>query len=90
MFNPAENPVHSTVTTADALGNPVGHGGNQVTITVLRDRDVVAVPVVTDVGDGTYTATWSPQSTANHYHVSITLNGTEIKGSPFDVKVTLF
>jgi adhesin/invasin len=90
LFNPNENPVHITVTTADALGNPVGHGGSQVTITVRRDNDDVAAPVVTDVGDGTYTATWSPQSTGNHYKVSITLNGTEIKGSPFDVKVTLF
>jgi adhesin/invasin len=90
LFNPSENPVHITVSTADAFGNPVGHGGSQVTVTVQLERDVVAVPVVTDVGDGTYTATWSPQSTGNHYKVFITLNGTEIKGSPFDVKVTLF
>ena len=61
-----------------------------MTITVRRDNDVVAVPVVTDVGDGTYTATWTVQSTANDYRVSITLNGTEIKDSPFPVKVTLF
>ncbi len=90
LFNPDENPVHITVTTADAHGNPVGHGGSQVTITVRRDNDVVAVPAVTDVGDGTYTATWTVQSTANDYRVSITLNGTEIKDSPFRVKVTLF
>jgi hypothetical protein len=30
------------------------------------------------------------QSTANNYRVSITLNGTEIKDSPFSVKVSLF
>lgn len=90
LFNPNENPVHITVSTADALGNPVGHGGSQVTITVRRDNDVVAVPAVTDVGDGTYTATWTAQSAANNYRVSITLNGTEIKDSPFQVKVTLF
>jgi hypothetical protein len=90
LFNPNENPVHITVSTADAHGNPVGHGGSQVTITVRRDNDVVAMPAVTDVGDGTYTATWTVQSTANDYRVSITLNGTEIKDSPFRVKVTLF
>jgi hypothetical protein len=90
LFNPNENPVHITVSTADALGNPVGHGGSQVTITVLRDNEVVVMPAVTDVGDGTYTATWTVQSTSNNYRVSITLNGTEIKDSPFRVKVTLF
>ena len=90
LFNPNENPVHITVSTADAHDNPVGHGGSQVTITVRRDNDVVAMPAVTDVGDGTYTATWTVQSTANDYRVSITLNGTEIKDSPFRVKVTLF
>ena len=90
LLNPAENPVHITVRTADSRGNPVGHGGSQVTITVRRDKAVVAVPVVTDVGDGTYTATWTVQSTANNYRVSITLNGAEIKDSPFSVKVSLF
>jgi hypothetical protein len=90
LFNPTENPVHITVTTADSHGNPVGHGGSQVTITVRLDRDVVAVPAVTDVGDGTYTATWTVQSASNKYHVSITLNGNEIHDSPFSVKVTLF
>lgn len=90
LFNATENPVHITVRTADKRGNPVGHGGSQVVITVNRDRDVVAVPTVTDVGDGTYTATWTVQSTANNYRVHITLNGTEIKDSPFSVKVTLF
>ncbi len=90
LFDPTENPVHITVTTADSRGNPVGHGGSQVTITVRLDKDVVAVPAVTDVGDGTYTATWTAQSASNKYHVSITLNGSEIKDSPFTVKVTLF
>jgi hypothetical protein len=90
LFNPNENPVHITVTTRDVRGNLVGHGGSQVTITVRRDNNVVAVPAVTDVGDGTYTATWTAQSAANNYRVSITLNGNEIKDSPFSVKVTLF
>ena len=90
LFNPTENPVHITVRTADKHGNPVGHGGSQVTITVQRDNNVVAVPPVTDVGDGTYTASWTFPSAANNYRVHITLNGTEIKDSPFSVKVTLF
>jgi adhesin/invasin len=90
LFNPTENPVHVTVRTADKHGNPVGHGGSQVTITVQRDRDVIAVPAVTDVGDGTYTASWTFPSAANNYRVYITLNGSEIKDSPFSVKVTLF
>jgi len=90
LVNPTENPVHITVRTADKHGNPVGHGGSQVTITVQRDNNVVVVPPVTDVGDGTYTASWTFPSAANNYRVHITLNGTEIKDSPFSVKVTLF
>ncbi|MEP6688146.1 MAG: invasin domain 3-containing protein [Gemmatimonadales bacterium] len=90
LFNPSENPVHISVHTFDAKNNPLGRGGDQVVITVRLDNDLVATPTVTDVGDGSYTATWTVQSPANNYRVSITLNGTEIDHSPFSVKVTLF
>jgi adhesin/invasin len=90
LFNPTENPVRITVRTFDATDNPVGHGGDQVVITVRKGNDLVAAPVVTDVGDGSYTAVWTVQSQGNNYKVSITLNGIEIDHSPFAVKVTLF
>jgi hypothetical protein len=90
LFNANENPVHITVRVADARGNPVGRGGDQVRIIVSRRSAVVADLPVTDVGDGSYTATWTAQETDNNYRVSITLNGVEIKDSPFAVKVTLF
>lgn len=90
LFNPSENPARITVHVFDANGNPLGRGGDQVAITVSRGSDVVASPAVTDVGDGSYTASWTAQSTANNYRVAITLNGTEIKDSPYSVRVSLF
>jgi hypothetical protein len=90
LFNPSENPVHIVVQVADALGNPQGRGGDQVQIAVFRGSELVAQPAVTDVGDGSYTASWTVQVQANNYKVFITLNGTEIKDSPFAVKVGLF
>ena len=83
LFNPSENPVHISVHTFDAKNNPLGRGGDQVVISVHLDNDLVATPTVTDVGDGSYTATWTVQSPANNYRVSITVNGTEIDHSPF-------
>jgi adhesin/invasin len=90
LFNPSENPVHITVHAFDAKNNPLGRGGDQVVISVRRDNDVVATPAVTDVGDGSYTASWTVQSQGNNYRVFISLNGTEIKDSPYTVKVSLF
>lgn len=90
LFNAGENPVHITVHVADALGNPLGRGGDKVRIVVSRRSDVVAELSVTDVGDGSYTATWTAQETDNNYQVTITLNDVGIKDSPFPIKVTLF
>jgi hypothetical protein len=41
----------------------------------------------TDVGDGTYTATYTPRDKGTD-SVTITMNGTPIKGSPFTSKVS--
>jgi len=89
LFNHNENPVDITIRVADHQGNPLGRGGDQVIVIVKRGNDVVASPDVADHGDGTYTARWTAQS-QDSYKVVITLNGTEIKDSPFSVRVSLF
>jgi hypothetical protein len=89
LFNRNENPVDITIRVADHQGNPLGRGGDQVIVTVKRGNDVVATPDVIDHGDGTYTARWTAQAQDN-YKVVITLNGIEIKDSPFSVRVSLF
>ncbi|MFL5493851.1 MAG: Ig-like domain-containing protein [Gemmatimonadales bacterium] len=78
-------PVGIVVHVADSEGNPVGHGGDQVQITV---RNVGPLGVV-DQGDGSYTATFSPPGPST-YTMDISLNGVAISGSPFIVRVRLF
>jgi hypothetical protein len=78
-------PVGIVVHVADSEGNPVGHGGDQVLITV---RDIGPLGV-TDQGDGSYTATFNPPGPST-YTIDISLNGVAISGSPFDVRVRLF
>ena len=78
-------PVGIVVHVADSEGNPVGHGGDLVQITV---RDVGPLGV-TDQGDGSYTATFNPPGPGT-YTIDISLNGVAISGSPFTVRVRLF
>jgi adhesin/invasin len=78
-------PLQVVVHVADAVGNPVGHGGDQVAISVQNVADLT----VTDNGDGTYSATWPPTGVGT-FHVAISLNGQAIRGSPFPVRVGFF
>ena len=73
------------VRVADKEGNPVGRGGDQVRVTI---RDVQELQVE-DQGDGTYLAPWRPLTFGN-FKVEITLNGTPIAQSPFNLRVSLF
>ncbi|ACQ81027.1 Ig domain protein group 1 domain protein [Beutenbergia cavernae DSM 12333] len=62
-----------TVTLQDSNGNPVGTGGDTVTIAT----DAGTLGVVTDNGDGTYTATFTSATTAGTATVSFTVNGAD-------------
>jgi adhesin/invasin len=71
--------VGAIVTARDAQGNPVGHGGDSVTMSVNDGPPTTA----TDNGDGTYQVAvfvFAPQV------VRINLNGQPIQGSPFQVQ----
>jgi hypothetical protein len=78
------SPVGIVVHVADSQGNPVGHGGDQVQITV---RDIGPLSVA-DQGDGSYTATFNPPGPST-FTIDISLNGVAISGSPFTVRVRL-
>jgi filamin/ABP280 repeat protein/Big-like domain-containing protein len=79
------SPVGIVVHVADAEGNPVGHGGDQVQITV---RNIGSLSV-TDHGDGSYSASFFPPGPTT-FTIDISLNGVAISGSPFSVRVRLF
>jgi adhesin/invasin len=71
--------VGAVVTARDAQGNPVGHGGDTVTMSVNDGPPTTA----TDNGNGTYQVAvfvLGPQV------VRIDLNGQPIQGSPFQVQ----
>jgi filamin len=78
-------PLEIIVHVADALGNPLGRGGDQVTV-VAGDGTTLNVE---DRGDGTYRAVWVP-FVSGRFKIAITLNGTPIKGSPFDTRIKFF
>lgn len=73
------------VTVRDANDNVVGHGGDAVVITV----EGTGALTVNDGGNGTYSAVFAPNSIGT-FSVTITLNGTEIAGSPYSSTVTFF
>jgi hypothetical protein len=67
-----------TVTARDAGGNLLGRGGDAVAMSY--EEGAVSV---TDNGNGTYSATFSPSAQFTTYHLTITINGAAISGSPF-------
>lgn len=64
-----------------STGAAMTSGGDAVTVTVTGDNPAGALPV-TDNGNGTYTASYTPQA-AGTDQVAITLNGVPISGSPY-------
>ena len=83
--------VDVTVTVRDGQGNLVGHGGDQVQITVNGSQPRTCVvngraqnpPRCNDNGDGTYTDAFVLVTTGN-VRVEVRLNGTPLAGSPYD------
>ena len=78
-------PLQIVVHVADKEGNPVGHGGDQVSIVIDNTNTLTVV----DRGDGSYAASWTPLTTGT-FKVNIALNGTAIAGSPFSLRVRTF
>jgi adhesin/invasin len=75
-------PIDFVVHAADALGNPLGRGGDLVVVTPEGSSPITA----SDQGDGTYRATWLP-FTLGLVHVTITINGNGIHHSPFPIHI---
>ena len=67
-----------TVTARDANDNLLGRGGDAVAIS-YEEGSVTVI----DNGDGTYSATFAPSQANTQYHLTITINGAAIAGSPF-------
>ena len=79
------SPVTITVRTRDRFGNPLTEGGEQVQITVIGGGQRTPL-TVTDQQDGTYTGSFAPLLPGT-YDIEITLNGTPIRGSPYQALV---
>jgi hypothetical protein len=80
------------VHTRDSQSNPLGRGGETITITFVHRDSGTRIDVrgeIRDNGDGTYTAHYS-QPGLGTFDVEITLNGTPIQGSPYQTIIGLF
>jgi Big-like domain-containing protein/filamin/ABP280 repeat protein len=73
--------IEIIVHVRDGQDNPVGRGGDHVTVTAAGIGLAVQ-----DRGDGTYRAVWSV-FLPGKYPVVITLNGAPIKGSPYSTHI---
>jgi hypothetical protein len=76
----AGNPTTITVVARDQFGNQVATGGASVSVDITGANPGSAS--VTDNGDGTYTATYTPAVSGTDT-VSIQINSTPVQGSPF-------
>jgi hypothetical protein len=76
----AGQPTPISIVSRDQFGNPRLSGGATVVVSVTGAN--AAIPAVTDNGDGTYSAAYTP-TTAGNDAVAITLNGVAIGGSPY-------
>ncbi len=72
----ANNLVTITVTGRDIWGNPVTTGGDVITLAISGANTVN--PAVTDNGDGTYTATYTPTNSGQDL-IGGTVNGNVIQ-----------
>ncbi len=80
----AGHSVAITVKAVDTSGKPVKSGGDRVVVAVNGANR--ARPAVTDVGNGTYTGTYTPNA-AGTDRLAITLNGVPVQGSPFTITI---
>jgi hypothetical protein len=77
----ASLPATVTITAFDAFGNRVKRGGDDFRIRVNQGSAITP----TDNGDGTYTARLD--LSVGVFRIDITLDGTAIDGSPFQIVV---
>jgi hypothetical protein len=83
----AGNPTTITIQAKDQFGNDVTVGGASVQVTVSGSNSFGPF-AASDNGDGTYTATYTPTASGPD-QIDITLDGTPISGSPFNVSVAI-
>ena len=69
------------VITRDEAGNPLGRGGENVEAKLVAQGSE-APAVTTDHGDGSYSATVTPQSTGQ-YELHVMIASSHIRGGPF-------
>lgn len=67
-----------TLTAKDANGDPVGAGGETVVIDHAGGTSDLTISAVTDVGDGTYTATPTALTAGTSTAVTVTIGGVTV------------
>ena len=91
-----EDPMQGRLTTFtvhahDKLDNPLQYGGGQCVASItctppITGKEHAITPEISDNTDGTYTLAFTPKH-PGRTKVMIKMDGSEIKGSPFDVRV---
>ena len=74
------------VVSKDSRGQEIDHGGEMVACSLAPVGKISKECQVTDNSDGTYLVFVTPQQ-LGQYKLSITIQGQDIQGSPFDLSV---
>jgi hypothetical protein len=78
--------VKFTVTVRDQYGNQVLAGGANIQASIPGFRGLLYPFTVTDQHNGTYAVSYKPGTKATD-SITVTMNGTQIKGSPFTIVI---
>jgi filamin len=75
-----------TVHAHNYYGEPLKIGGENFTILVKGEDDIVVEAAITDKKDGTYNVAYMPLS-PQKYHIVVALDDVHIKNAPFNVTI---
>merc|ERR1712100_417715 len=72
-----------TIQAKTAAGENRNEGGENFQVTITGANGPVDTVEVTDKGDGKYFVSYSLPDVSGEYTISVTVNGEDIKGSPW-------
>jgi filamin len=81
-----QEPALFTIIARNYYGEPLKHGGESFAIEVTSDDGTTVEAAITDKKDGTYNVAYLPL-TPQKYTVKVSLDGVNIKDSPFHVEI---
>jgi filamin len=84
--NLINKPTHFTIQARNKIGDPMKTGGDPFKVAITGPYNAEVEPKITDNNNGTYLVEYEP-TLAGPHKIEVTLNGTPISGSPWNIEV---